>query len=507
MSSKNKFYITTAIAYVNAPPHLGHAMEFIETDAIARYKRMMGVDAYFLTGTDEHGVKIYNTAKKEGIETQALVDKYAQTFKNLKGILNLSNDDFIQTSDKERHWPACQLLWKKLVEKGDIYKKEYEGKYCEGCEMFMKETELVDGKCPTHKKEPVLLKEENYFFKLSNYSEKIVKLIESKELKIVPESREAEFLNIAKDGLMDVSFSRPRNVLPWGVDVPGDPNQVMYVWCDALTNYISAIGYAENTEQFKKYWPVDLHVIGKDIVRFHAGYWIGMLLSAGIELPKSIFIHGFITHNGEKMSKTTGNVVDPIEVADKYGTDALRYYLLREIPVGRDGDFSDKLFVERYNSDLANNLGNLVNRIYSLISRNEIIDFTFDKYSDLYKEKVDETWKKYTSDMDEYDLHEAIFHVWRLVDFANKMMEDEKPWALLKDNPEKGRAVLCNLLEVLRHISIMISPFIPEASTKIRRQIGLPNEIDSEKENGWGVVIGWQKLGEQEILFPRIEVE
>ena len=334
-----------------------------------------------------------------------------------------------------------------------------------------------------------------------------IAITRSKELKIVPESREAEFLNIAKDGLMDVSFSRPRNVLPWGVDVPGDPNQVMYVWCDALTNYISAIGYAENTEQFKKYWPADLHVIGKDIVRFHAGYWIGMLLSAGIELPKSIFIHGFITHNGEKMSKTTGNVVDPIEVADKYGTDALRYYLLREIPVGRDGDFSDKLFVERYNSDLANNLGNLVNRIYSLISRNEIIDFTFDKYSDLYKEKVDETWKKYTSDMDEYNLHEAIFHVWRLVDFANKMMEDEKPWALLKDNPEKGRAVLCNLLEVLRHISIMISPFIPEASTKIRRQIGLPNEIDSEKENGWGVVIGWQKLGEQEILFPRIEVE
>ena len=503
--SSEKFYITTAIAYVNAPPHLGHALEFIETDAIARYKRMMGYNTYFLTGTDEHGVKIYNTAKKAGIDTQELVNKNAQIFRNLKGILNLSNDDFIQTSDEKRHWPACRKLWKKLVDSGDIYEKEYEGLYCEGCEMFMKESELVDGNCPNHKKPPTLLKEKNYFFKLSKYSDKIVKLIETDELRIVPESRKSEFLNMAREGLQDVSFSRPYDVLPWGIPVPDNPAQVMYVWCDALTNYISAIGYNEETDQFKKYWPADLHVIGKDIVRFHAGYWIGMLLSADLPLPKAILIHGFVTHNDEKMSKTLGNVVDPIETAEKYGTDALRYYLLREIPVGRDGDFSDKLFVERYNSDLANNLGNLVNRVYTLISRNDIKDFTFDKYAEIYKEKVDETWKKYVTDMDEYNLHEAVFHVWRLIDFANKMMEEEKPWSLLKENPEKGRAVLCNLLEVLRHVSIMISPIIPKTSAKIRRQIGLPAEVDTEKEKGWGVVVGWKGLGEQDIMFPRIE--
>lgn len=505
MPQKNKFYITTAIAYVNAPPHLGHALEFVETDAIARYKRMMGYDTYFLTGTDEHGVKIYNTAKNAGINTQEFVNKNARIFNNLKTILNLSYDDFIQTSDKKRHWPACQKLWKKLVDSDDIYEKEYEGLYCEGCEMFMKESELVDGNCPTHKKPPVLLKEKNYFFKLSKYSDQIVRLIEDNELKIIPESRKAEFLNMAKEGLQDVSFSRPRNILPWGVDVPDDNTQVMYVWCDALTNYISAIGYAEETDQFKKYWPADLHVIGKDIVRFHAGYWIGMLLSAKVPIPKAILIHGFITHNGEKMSKTLGNVVDPIETVEKYGTDALRYYLLREIPVGRDGDFSDELFIERYNSDLANNLGNLVNRIYTLVSRNNITDFDFNKYSDIYKEKVDYTWKKYVNDMNEYNIHEAMFHVWKLIDFANKMMEEEKPWALLKENTEKGIAVLSNLLEILRHVSIMISPFIPESSVKIRRQIGLPADIDSEKEKGWGAMFGWKTLGEQEIMFPRIE--
>lgn len=500
-----KFYITTAIAYVNAPPHMGHALEFIQTDAIARYKRLMGYDTFFLTGTDEHGVKLYNTALKAGVEPREMVDNHARIYKNLKGILNLSNDDFIQTSDKKRHWPACQKLWKKLAENDDIYQKEYEGLYCEGCETFLKESELEDGNCPIHKRPPELLKEKNYFFRLSEYSDKIQELIESDTLRLIPESRKAEFLNVVKEGLTDVSFSRPRDVLPWGVDVPGDDSQVMYVWCDALTNYISAIGYAEETKQFKHYWPAEAHVIGKDIVRFHAGIWIGMLLSAGVELPKSILIHGFLTHNGQKMSKTLGNVVDPIAMAEKYGTDALRYYLLREIPTGRDGDFNDELFIDRYNADLANNLGNLVNRLYTLISRNEIGEFTFDKYAEPLKSKVDETWKKYVSDMDNFDLHEAIFHVWRLIDFANKMMEEEKPWSLMKTDRARGVAVLCNLLELLRHASIMISPFIPESAAKIRRQIGLPAEIDTEKEKGWGMLPNWKRLGEHEILFPRVE--
>ena len=500
-----KFYITTAIAYVNAAPHLGHALEFIMTDAIARYKRLIGYDVHFLTGTDEHGVKIYNTAKKEGIKPGELVDRNAEYFKGLKKLLNLSYDDFIQTTDRERHWPACQKLWKKLAENGDIYEQEYEGLYCEGCELFMKETELVEGKCPIHRTAPVPSKERNYFFKLSKYSDKIVELIESGQLKLIPESRQAEFLNMAKEGLTDVSFSRPREVLPWGVDVPGDPDQVMYVWCDALTNYISAVGYAEETEQFKKYWPADVHTIGKDIVRFHAGYWIGMLLSAGVQLPKSILIHGFITHNGEKMSKTLGNVVDPVMMAEKYGTEVLRYYLLREIPTGRDGDFSDELFVERYNSDLANNLGNLVNRVHTLISRNEITDFTFDRSFEAYKKEVDETWHKYSACMDTYDLHEAIYHVWKLLDFCNKKMEDEKPWSLIKTYREEGVAVLSNILEILRHVTILISPFIPETSQKIRSQLGLPQQIDRVGEDGWGVMKNWKALGEAEIIFPRIE--
>ena len=501
----NKFYTTTAIAYVNAPPHMGHALEFILTDAIARYKRLIGYDTYFLTGTDEHGVKIYNAAQKAGMDTQAFVDKNAATVQRLKGLLDLSYDDFIRTSDRERHWPACQKLWKKLVESGDIYEKEYEGLYCEGCEAFMLPRDLVDGNCPHHKRPPAPVKEKNYFFKLSKYSDQIGQLIESDELRIVPASRKAEILNMIKEGLYDVSFSRPREVLPWGVDVPDNPDQVMYVWCDALTNYISALGYAEESKLFKTYWPCDLHVIGKDIVRFHAGIWIGMLLSAGIPLPKAILVHGFITHNGDKMSKTLGNVVDPVKIVEQYGMDALRYYLLREISSGRDGDFNDKLFVERFNSDLANNLGNLVNRVHTLISRNGIRDFTFDRFSDGYKKKVDDTWKKYTAAMDAYNLHEAVFHVWRLIDFANKMVDEEKPWSLIKDDPEKARAVLCNLLELIRHVSIMITPIIPKSAALIRRQIGLPPQIDNEKEKSWGVVPRWEALGEGVIAFPRIE--
>ena len=502
----SKFYTTTAISYVNAPPHMGHALEFILTDVIARYKRLMGDDTFFLTGTDEHGVKIYSAAKKANMEPQPFVDQNAAIYEGLKGVLDLSNDDFIRTTDRKRHWPACHKLWKKLVEKDDIYEKEYEGLYCEGCEAFMAVRDLVDGNCPNHQKPPTLIKEKNHFFRLSKYSDQIYDLISTDKLLIVPASRKHEILNLVKEGLHDVSFSRPRDVLPWGVDVPDDPSQVMYVWCDALTNYISAMGYAEESKQFKKYWPADLHVIGKDIVRFHAGVWIGMLLSAGIELPKAILVHGFITHNGKKMSKTLGNVVDPIEIVNKYGADALRYYLTREIPSGRDGDFNDKLFIERYNSDLANNLGNLVNRVHTLIARNGITDFSFGLFHGPYKDKTDEAWKKYVSDMEKYNLHEAIFHVWRLIDFANKMIDEEKPWILLKDNPEKGRAVLCNLLEVIRHISIMISPIIPRSSANIRRQIGLPPQVDTKSEKGWGVMTKWGELGEGSIVFPRIEV-
>ncbi len=506
MPSGKPFYITTAIAYTNAGPHLGHALEFIEADTIARYKRLMGFDTLFLTGTDEHGIKNYNSAREAGMETLEFVRSNADLFKNLKQALAISYDDFIQTSDKKRHWPAARKMWEKLEEKGDIYLQEYEGLYCEGCEMFLKPSDLEEGNCKIHKKAPSLSKESNYFFRLSKYSDQIVKLIEDGTLKLLPGLRRNEFLNVAKEGLHDVSFSRPKDSLPWGIDVPSDETHVMYVWCDALTNYISAIGYTDETDQYKKFWPADVHLIGKDIVRFHAGIWIGMLLSAELPLPKSILIHGFVTHNGEKMSKTIGNVVDPVKVAETYGIDSLRYYLLKEIPMGKDGDFSDKLFIERYNSDLANNLGNLLNRVHTLITRNNIYNFSFDKRNETYVTIVNDTWGKYVKEMDNYTLQEAMFHVWKLIDFANKRMEDEKPWALIKDSPEDGKAVLCNLLEVLRHISILISPFTPETSHKMRIQLGLPEQIVHEDEKGWGAFSNWNKLGESEIIFPRIEV-
>ncbi len=505
-SNKNTFYISTAIAYTNGKPHIGFAMELIQADAIARYKRLKGYDTWFLTGTDEHGIKNYNTAKEKGVDTLDFVNQNAKAFKSLKDTLDISYDDFIQTTDQKRHWPAAQKLWKRLEANDDIYMKEYEGLYCEGCEAFLKEVDLVDGNCETHKKPPVRSTESNYFFKLSKYSEKIVQLIESGELEIKPESRQNEFLTLAKSGLHDVSFSRPKSSLPWGIPVPEDEDHTMYVWCDALTNYVSALGYADESEKFKSHWPADVHLIGKDIVRFHAGIWIGMLLSAKLELPKSILIHGFVTHNGEKMSKSIGNVVDPVEVVNEHGKDSLRYYLLREIPMGKDGDFSDKLFLERHNSDLANNLGNLLNRVHTLITRNEVKNFVLASKGNKYEKKVEETYKKYIETMDDYQLNEAVFAVWKLVDFANKQMEEEKPWSQIKDSPEKGAETLMNLAEVLRHISQLIAPIMPESSQKMRNQLGLTQDFNLKDSTKWGSQTQWENLGERAIIFPRIDI-
>jgi methionyl-tRNA synthetase len=374
-----KFYITTAIDYVNAKPHIGHALEKIQADVLARYHRAKGDDVWFLTGTDEHGTKNFRTAEIAGKTTQEFVDENSEYFKNLKDVCNLSWDDFIRTTDKNRHWPGVQKLWNKIYEAGDLYKKKYQGLYCVGCEAFVTEKELVDGKCPIHKKEPEKLEQENWFFKLSKYSKEIESKIKNDELKIIPESRKNEILSFLKSGLEDISLSRPKNYLSWGIPVPNDPDQVIYVWYDALSNYITAIEYAEESEKFKKFWPADLHVIGKDILRFHAAIWPGMLLSAGLPLPKSIFVHGFITVEGEKMSKTLGNIIDPAELSQKYGSDAVRYYLLREISTYEDGDYSKKKFEERYNADLANGIGNLVSRVATLGERITPVEFDFEK--------------------------------------------------------------------------------------------------------------------------------
>lgn len=503
-----RFYVTTAIPYANSAPHIGFAMEAIQADSLARYHRMTGDDVYFLTGADEHGMKIADTAKELGMTPQEHVDQIAKLNIDLKKQLNLTYDDFIRTTS-DRHKAGAKKLWMKLVESGDIYKDTYEGYYCSGCEAYVTEKEIVDGKCPIHKKPVHKFSEENYFFRLSKYSEKIGKLIESDELLILPSSRKKEFLNVVKDGLTDISFSRPKEALSWGVEVPNDPTHNMYVWCDALSNYITALDYEHEGVNFEKYWPADVHVIGKDILRFHAGIWIGMLLSAGIEVPKAIYVHGFITSGGHKMSKSLQNVISPVEISEKYGREALRYYLLREIPTTDDGDFTLDRFVDLYNSDLANNLGNLVNRVFSMTER-YLGGIVPRKSSDgeHFSEKYSVMWEKYHDAVSEFNLKKAIEEVMLHVDDANKYIEDEKPWVVAKEDEEKLKDILYNLLEMLRHIANALYPFIPEASEKILK--GLGQEILS-KEFGniqlWGTLKDGIKLEKVGQLFPRIESE
>jgi len=504
-ASARKFYLSTAIAYVNAAPHIGHALEFIQADALCRYHRLRGDETFFLTGTDEHGVKIYEAAQAAKMRTQDFVDKNAEQFMALKQTLQLSNDGFVRTTSPE-HKAGAQKIWMKMMEAGDIYKDTYKGNYCVGCEAFISEKDLdVEGNCPIHKKPPKLLEEENYFFKLSKYSDKIKKLIQSDELKIVPESRKHEMLNIIGDGLRDVSFSRPKEVLPWGVDVPNDSSQVMYVWCDALSNYITALGYENSASNFSKFWPADVHLIGKDILRFHAGIWIGMLLSSGEKLPKAIYVHGFVTSEGQKMSKSLGNVVNPLEYIDKFGTNALRYYLLREISTTDDGDFSHKKFIELFNSDLANSLGNLVNRVTMMVQRyvgGKVPEAT---KNDEVATQVGDFVQKYQDAFEAFDLKTACEALVELTNFANKYIDDKKPWSLAKENPADLPAVLYDLLELLRYIATLLLPILPSAAEAIADQLGVKVK-DLKLDNKWGMLKKGSEIKVAEPLFPRIEV-
>jgi methionyl-tRNA synthetase len=501
-----RFYVTTAIPYANSAPHIGFAMEAVQADSLARYHRMIGDDVYFLTGTDEHGMKIADTSVDLGLTAQEHVDMIAKLNMDLKDQLNLSYDDFIRTTS-DRHKAGASKLWMKLLENGDIYKDKYEGFYCSGCEAYVTEKDLVDGNCPTHKRPAHKFSEENYFFRLSKYSKKIEQLIESDELLILPKSRKKEFLNVLKDGLTDISFSRPKESLKWGIDVPNDPDQTMYVWCDALSNYITALDYEHEGVLFEKYWPADVHVIGKDILRFHAGIWIGMLLSAGIELPKSIYVHGFITSGGHKMSKSLQNVISPVDISEKYGRDALRYYLLREIPTVDDGDFTVERFEELYNSDLANNLGNLVNRVFSMTNRYfDAVVPRRSAHDDNFTVKYSAMWERYHDAINQFNLKKAIEEVIDHIDDANKYIEDQKPWAVAKEDQEKLKDILYNLLEMLRHIGNALSPFIPEAAEKILH--GLGQEVFSGNFGDtqiWGTLKEGISLGKVDPLFPRIE--
>jgi len=464
---KDKFYITTAIDYVNSVPHLGHALEKVQADAIARYQRITDKDVYFLTGVDEHGIKIIRFSQDAGKSVKDFVNENSGKFAELTKKLDISNNNFIRTSDRERHWPGAQLLWKKLVEAGDIYKGKYSGYYCVGCEAYVTEKDLIDGKCPYHFKEPEKIEEENYFFKLSRYVDEIKNKIESGELKILPESRKNEILGMIKEGVGDISFSRPKEKLSdWGVPVPDDESQLMYVWCDALANYISALGYGSNNEDnLKKFWPADLHIIGKDILRFHALIWPAMLMSAKLLLPKTIFVHGFILSNGKRMSKTLGNVIDPFYLAEKYGVDATRYYLLREITPFEDGDITEEKFKEAYNANLANGLGNLTARIM--------------KMSEQYLDNKELRIKNYELPndfknlMDNFGLNKAMDLIWEKISELDLHIQKTEPFKLIKTDEKKAKEILVELVLGLQNIALMLKPFLPQASEKILKSIEL----------------------------------
>lgn len=459
-----RFYITTSIMYANASPHVGFALEMIQGDAIARYRRMMGDEVAFLTGTDEHGTKVMRTAEQAGVPTQEFVDRIAGEVGALARRLNISNTDFIRTSDRARHWPAAQRIWREMVARGDLYKRSYEGYYCVGHEAFIKESELEDGLCPLHKSAPERLKEENWFFRLSKYRDDIRRRIESGELAIVPETRTKELLNLLEDA-EDVSFSRPAEQLPWGIPVPDDATQTMYVWADALTNYISALGYGTD-EAGMVFWPADVHLIGKDILRFHAMVWPAMLLSAGMSVPKAIYVHGFITVDGQKMSKSLGNVIDPVALLEQQPADVVRYFMLREIPSTDDGDFSWKNLENRYVSDLANGLGNLVQRVATLIETKlggALVIGAFDQETEKILASFRDT-KGYKEAFTAFRLHDALAHVWLRIGIANQYINDREPW---KQEGEAQALTLRVAAGMLLHIAWLLQPFMPETSEKV----------------------------------------
>lgn len=455
-----KFYITTSIPYTNAPPHIGFALEAVQADVLARYQKSLGKDVFFLTGTDEHGLKTLRAAEAAGKEVLNFADEISQKFKDLAKVLNISNTDFIRTTDKERHLPAVYVLWQKFEQKGDVYKKKYKGFYCPGCEAFKTDKELVGNKCIIHQKEVEVVEEENYFFKLSKYLPLIKKAIEKDVIKIIPEGKKNEVLGMIQNGLEDISFSRSREKY-WGWPVPGDESQVFYVWQDALPNYISGIGYAKDEKKFKKYWPADVHCIGKDIVKFHALYWPAMLLSADLKLPKSIFVHGFINVDGQKMSKSLGNVIDPFEMVKKYGVDAVRYYLLREISSTEDGDFSYEKFEQRYNADLASGLGNLLSRTITLAAKP---NFAEKKPTAKIKKMITATQKEYKKLLEEFKFNETLKSVWELISFCDKYINEQKPW----EGGATASQTISDILFALNAITDLLEPFLPDTSGRMK---------------------------------------
>ena len=515
------FYITTAIDYVNASPHIGHAYEKIVADALARYHRLFGRRVFFLTGTDEHGQKNVTSAQAAGQDVRAFVDANAARFRALIDLLHLSCDDFIRTTEA-RHAAGVRALWARVAAAGDLYKKNYRALYCVGHEAFVTLSDLVDGRCPDHGTEPVVVEEENYFFRLSKYRQQLRRLFESRPDFVVPAARHAEMVNLI-DTLEDISVSRPVEKLAWGIPVPDDPGHVIYVWFDALTNYISAIGFGGDEARFRQWWPAH-HLIGKDINRFHSLLWPAMLLSAGLEPPRQVLVHGFLTVEGQKMSKTLGNVVEPAEairdLAARAGTDAaiaadaLRYFLLREIPFGEDGDYNRAGLVQRFNADLANDYGNLLHRTLALVARHfdgrlpapgaqqggdGALPALARAVADALPEHVGRA-----------NLSLAVAEVWRLLAAANKYLDDEAPWAAVRQGrPERAGTILYNTLEAVRVATILLHPVLPVATQRVWHQLGVAAPLEAQRLDDarrWGGLEAGRPVAPGVPVFPRIDV-
>ena len=515
MGDKPAFYITTAISYPNGVPHIGHAYEAIATDALARFKRLDGYEVFFLTGTDEHGSKMLQTAREEGISPAELANRNTPRFQDMVKALNCSHDDFIRTSE-ERHHKSCQEIWRRMEANGDIYLGTYAGWYSVRDEAYYDESELSEGsggeKLSPQNTPVEWVEEESYFFKLSAYQDRLLAYYKDHPDFVGPDVRRNEVVSFVERGLQDLSISR--TTFDWGVKVPGDERHIMYVWVDALTNYITGVGFPdEKSKDFKTFWPADLHVIGKDIIRFHAVYWPAFLMSAGIALPNRIFAHGFLFNRGEKMSKSVGNVIDPFALSDHYGVDQMRYFFLREVPFGRDGNYSHEAIVNRINADLANDLGNLAQRSLSMIAKNcggnVPVPGAFSGDDKKILSAADEMIGTARTAMNEQAIHRAVEAVWSVVAGANRYFANAEPWALKKNNPERMDTVLYVAAEVVRQIAILAQAIMPDSANEMLDQLAVPANARSFAQLGEaGRLEPGTALPKPEPVFPRyVEAE